>query len=744
MDERHKWEHAANGASNAIFIIDRAAMRFIYCNETARRLSRRTRTPLLRARPWNVFFTLRRELEAIYDRLIIGDGIPERVEIRWAGHDKRTRWIEIQHHAQKREDRWQIVAVARDVTEDKASQADLKRLTRLYSVVSGVNALVLRAQDRNDLYRAACRVAVEQGEFMSAWIGILPPSEEHIVPVASAGLDDRALATIKEVFLSEAGALDKETLAARSMRARMPVISNDVQNDQATVFSKEYVEAGVRALAVFPLVIANRAVGILALRSNRQEFFDDQGVRLLTEVADNIAYAIDHIERQELLDYRAYYHELTGLANRRLFLDRVAQYVRVAADTEGQVALFFIDLERFRSVNQSLGRAAGDSLLKQVAQWLADNVENINDLAHLGGDQFAIIVPRAGNEDYLIRQVEDTIRAFLAHSFSLNGRDYRIAAKIGAALYPDDGGDADTLLQHAEAALKKAKAGGDRYLFYALKMSETIAGTLDLESQLRQALEREEFVLYYQPKFNAASGLLAGAEALIRWNSPKMGLVPPGRFIPVLERTGLIHEVGAWTLNTAAREYLRWTDAGLPAVPIAVNVSPLQLRNRQFVKEVVSAANIDSRAARGLELEITESVVMENVEYSIATLLAIRAAGVCIAIDDFGTGFSSLSQLSRLPIDALKIDRMFVVDMARGANALTLVTAIINLAHALKMKVIAEGVETEAQLRLLRSLRCDEIQGFLFSEPVPRHVFEERYLACHQNHGAADVAQHDP
>jgi EAL domain-containing protein (putative c-di-GMP-specific phosphodiesterase class I) len=260
-------------------------------------------------------------------------------------------------------------------------------------------------------------------------------------------------------------------------------------------------------------------------------------------------------------------------------------------------------------------------------------------------------------------------------------------------------------------------------------MNERVAEKLSLENNLRQALDKGEFVLHYQPKVNLASGKLTSAEALIRWNDPRTGLVPPLRFIPILEETGLIHEVGRWALRKAVEDYLRWRAAGLAAVRISVNVSPLQLRHRGFIAEIEQAIGIDAHAAAGLELEITESLIMEDVKHSIASLQAIRAMGVTIAIDDFGTGFSSLSYLSKLPVDTLKIDRSFVINMTAGPQGLALVSTIINLAHALNLKVVAEGVETEEQLRLLRLLSCDEMQGFLFSKPLPVEIFETRFLA---------------
>jgi EAL domain-containing protein (putative c-di-GMP-specific phosphodiesterase class I) len=325
--------------------------------------------------------------------------------------------------------------------------------------------------------------------------------------------------------------------------------------------------------------------------------------------------------------------------------------------------------------------------------------------------------------------VETAMDGLLEHPFRLNDAVFRIDAKAGIALFPDHGPNAQTLFKNAEAALKNAKATGERYLFYTQKMSASVAGKLTLENKLRRALDNEEYVLYYQPKVNLLSGKLTGAEALLRWNDPETGLVAPGRFIPVLEETGLIYEVGRWALRKAIEDHLRWRDAGPATVRIAVNVSPLQLRNRSFLAEIERAINVDSQAAAGLEVEITESVIMGDVKHSISILEAIRKMGIKVAIDDFGTGFSSLSYLAKLPVDTVKVDRSFVVDMTTGPSGLSLMSTIIRLAHSLNLKVVAEGVETDEQSRLLRLLGCDEMQGFLFSKPVPSEVFEARYLA---------------
>jgi diguanylate cyclase (GGDEF)-like protein len=628
-----------------------------------------------------------------------------------------------------------MLRARRDRKARQVAEATLRRLDRLYAMVSGITALGVRVQGRDNLFENTCRIAVEQGEFAMAWIALLDRRDNKIVPMAWAGLDEQAMAVIKDLFSTSEGTLDGRTLAAQAIREKRAVISNDVRSDEALIFGKMHAASGVRSIAVLPLIIADEAIGVFALYTSKLEYFDAGGLELLTELAGNVSFSIDHIEKQERLDKFVYYDPLTGLANRSLFLDRVTQHMLEAHSKGHKLALFLVDLERFKKFNDSLGRPAGDALLKEVAEWLAQNAGNLSALARVGADHFAVVLPEVTNEADVVRLLEKTIAAFLAHPFRVNEAEYRMAVKVGVALYPDDGCDADTVFKNAEAALKKSKVSGDRYLFYAQKMTDTVVGSFGIENRLRQALENEEFVLHYQPKINLASGKLTGAEALIRWNDPKTGLVPPARFIPILEETRLIHEVGRWALGQAIEDYQRWRRAGLAPVRIAVNVSPLQLRSRSFLAEIEEAIGGAPDAASGLELEITESLIMENVDHSIASLRAIRALGVTVAIDDFGTGFSSLSYLSKLPVDTLKIDRSFVIDMVSGEGGRTLVSVIIHLAHALKLNVVAEGVETEEQRRELRRLHCDEMQGYLFGKPVPAAIFEKRYLTPTQGAG---------
>ncbi len=620
-----------------------------------------------------------------------------------------------------------FTAILRDVTEQQQAEAKIRRLNRVYALHSQINTLIVRARDRDELFREACRIAVELGGFYMAFVGIEDRSTQRIVPVAWAGGDEQLLAFIEGALAS--GEVAPKTMVARAIREKTPAVSNNSQHDSRVALTDKYAKSGIHSMAALPLVVADAAIGTLVLYSREAGFFHEDEMRLLMELTGEIAFAIDHIEKAERLGYLACFDVLTGLANQSLFVERLQQKLLSLSDEPGKTAVFLIDIERFKTINDTFGRSEGDGLLKQIAERLVRiGGGDAGRFARFGVDRFGVVASGFDSVEQVGNYLEQRLAANFRTPFRVADSDLRVSVKAGVALFPDDGADADTLLRHAEAALKKAKATGERYLFFNQKMTERVAERLSLENRLRQGLDNGEFVLHYQPKVRLGDGKLTGAEALIRWNDSQTGLVPPGMFIPILEETGLIHEVGRWAMRKAIEDYLRWRNAGLPAVRIAVNVSPLQLRNRSFIADVEQALGSDARAAVGLELEITESVIMEEVEQKIALLQAIRAIGVTIAIDDFGTGFSSLSYLSKLPVDTLKIDRAFVVDMTAGPDGLALVSTIIRLAHSLNLKVVAEGVETEEQSRLLRLLNCEEMQGYLYSKPVPCEVFEARFL----------------
>ena len=722
-----RFRAAMDATADAIYLVDRDSMQLVHVNDAACTMQGRSREALLATPPSELLQVAPPELERLYDDLIASSAMAPPIELLRVRADGVKTWVELRRHAMRSNNSWTIVTLVRDITERKETENRIKRLSRVEAMLSGINKLILRVHSREALFDGACRIAVEAGAFGTAWIGMIDAATGAATIISSHGAKAAELGLIKEIVPAALGAGERSPL--QTLLQGEPLKCNDIGTETAPFAKREHLLArGYHSAGYFPLMLANQQVAVLALFAGESGIFDAAESQLLMELTSNLSFALDHIEKAEKLRYLAYYDELTGLANRSLFLERVAQYLRSASAKGHSLAVFLVDLERFKNINDSLGQAAGDALLRQVAQWLAQHLGGAEVLARIGADHFAVVMPEARSKDATTRLVLARIEAFLNHPFRLNDAFFRVAFKVGVALFPDDGSSADTLFKNAEAALKKAKAQGDRFLFYTPTMTAAVASKVTLENQLRQALERDEFVLHYQPKVDLATGLLVSAEALIRWNDPSTGLVPPGRFIPILEESGLIHEVGRWALQQAVRDHLRWRNAGLAGVRIAVNVSPLQLRSRSFIAEIEAAIGSEPGAATGLEIEITESVIMEDVHHSIATLKAIRAMGVTIAIDDFGTGFSSLSYLSKLPIDTLKIDRSFIIEMTTSPQGLALVSTIINLAHALRLKVVAEGVETEEQSRLLRLLNCNEMQGFLFSKPLPRDLFETRYL----------------
>jgi diguanylate cyclase (GGDEF)-like protein len=427
-------------------------------------------------------------------------------------------------------------------------------------------------------------------------------------------------------------------------------------------------------------------------------------------------------------DHLACHDALTNLPNRMLFEDRLSNALTLAYRNEQKLAVLSLSVDRFKKFNDTLGHAIGDRLLREVVQRLTSYVRKGDTVARFEGDEFSVLLSSiSGTEN--AAEMAQRIQESLKTSFTLDGNELYATASIGISLYPDDGMDAPTLLKNAGAALYRAKRqGGNNYQFYAADMNARAFKRLSLENQLRRALERSEFTVYYQAQINGDTRQIVGAEALVRWQHPELGLVSPAEFIPLAEDTGLIAPIGEWVLRTACAQNRSWKEMGLAPLRIAVNLSPRQFQQTELV-EMVGIALTESGLGPGyLELELTESSIMKNAEQTVATLRQLKEMGVKISIDDFGSGYSSLTYLKHLPLDTLKIDQSFVRDMTTDSNDAAIVMAIIALAHSLKLQVIAEGVETEDQSRFLRLLKCDEMQGYLFSRPLPAEAFE-RLLA---------------
>jgi diguanylate cyclase (GGDEF)-like protein len=421
---------------------------------------------------------------------------------------------------------------------------------------------------------------------------------------------------------------------------------------------------------------------------------------------------------EQRLEHQSQHDALTDLPNRALCFDRLTQAIIHSSRHASKVALLFIDLDRFKNVNDTLGHPLGDELLRQAAVRVLGCVRPGDTVARLGGDEFAVILRDLAHAQDAAA-VSQKILERLSAPFRLAGHEAFLTASIGIASYPGDGGDSATLGKNADAAMFRAKRQGrNAYQFYAAEMNALALEKLELESRLRRAVERNEFVLHFQPKSDTVTGRIAGVEALLRWHNPETGLVPPKEFVPLLEDTGLIIQVGEWVLQAACAQARAWQLAGTP-VSVAVNLSARQFHRhdiRATVERVVRETGVDPAL---LELEITESVAMDNPEDAVKVLVELHRLGVRLAIDDFGTGYSSLAYLKRFPVDALKLDRSFVTGLPDDGDDATIARAVIAMAHSLKLKVIAEGVETEAQRAFLSVNGCEQIQGYLVSRPLP-------------------------
>ena len=527
------------------------------------------------------------------------------------------------------------------------------------------------------------------------------------------------------VIDNEAAVLSRENLAsaredAAQVREGVADLREDAAHLRETAAQVREGEAHVREGAV-----TSREQGIRMVETD-QATSDDQ-VLMLREANSNLVIATmeahrltEQVESAKVeLDHLAHHDPLTSLPNRMLMQDRLSQAIEVARRGRRQLAVMFMDMDRFKHINDSLGHAVGDKLLQSVASRLVACGRHSDTLSRQGGDEFLLLLPCIECVDDAALSANKMIIA-LAPPHRIDGRDIHISVSIGISIYPDDGQDVQTLIKCADTAMYFAKESGrDNFKFFEPKMNTRAIERQSIESSLRLALERQEFVLHYQPKIDLKSGKIVGAEALIRWQHPQRGLLSPREFVSIAEDSGLIRPMGRWVLGEACRQAQTWVQAGLPPITVAVNTSTLELRAEDFLKNLCAILEETQIEPRYLELELTESVLMRDAESSGTLLQAISDLGVQLAIDDFGTGYSSLSYLSRFPINTLKIDQSFVNRMSGNPDDANIVSAVISMGKSLRQRVIAEGVETPEQHASLLALHCDEGQGYYFGRPVP-------------------------
>ena len=486
-------------------------------------------------------------------------------------------------------------------------------------------------------------------------------------------------------------------------------------------------DGNVCTFLLFPMFVKQRLAAVLIMGYAKQHTRNGFNEGQLCKLADHVAVALSNASWEERLYHQAHYDTLTNLPNRALLKDRLEQAIARAQRNQTYVGVIFIDLDRFKLVNDSLGHDIGDKLLNNTAQLLVNTVRNVDTVVRFGGDEFVIIIPditRKGDVVSELGGVADKVIATTTGEFDIDNHMVYSGMSIGIALYPKDGKTSDELVKNADTAMYHAKEQGrDRYEFFAPELNEAAILRLNLEQELHRALRNGEFVIHYQSKVDCLSGKLVGVEALIRWNHPQKGFVQPSEFISIAEEAGLILKIGDWVLNTVCRQMTAWHEAGLPAIRMAVNVSPRQFREPDFpvrVAEILKTTQLDPKL---LELEVTEGSVMENIDDAIGKLDILNTMGIHLSVDDFGTGYSSLSYLIKLPIHSLKIDQSFILNMVNDQNTQAIVSSTIYLAHQLGLGVVAEGVETHEQRELLQNWRCDILQGYLVGKPVTSDQF---------------------
>jgi diguanylate cyclase (GGDEF)-like protein len=614
----------------------------------------------------------------------------------------------------------------------RARQQAEQRVTRLTGVLqmlSGINSALVRIQNREEVVRETCRLARQVGGYAVSMVALIDPRTRMARPLGWVGYEEFMAEPGQEFPVADREE-DDSSLMGRVIRTGEAVLCSELARSPYVILGRDTLLAsGVRSLAVLPLRVDGTPVGAFLCGTRGSASISQEEMLLLEEVAANLSFALQYLDKQEAVHFLSYFEPLTGLAKRALFCERLNRLLTRGADRLPRLAVMVFDVDHLSVINDSFGRHTGDRLLQCVADRLKGHFPDTEQLAHLGGGTFACVNALPESPAGELHFFHEDITRIFDHPFTVDGREIVAKIKSGVACYPQDGSEPNQLVQNAEAALKEAKTSGERYLHHRVEMNSELARRVGMEHRLSNALENQQFVLYYQPKLSLRTGRITGVEALLRWQDPENGLMSPATFLPLLESAGLMAATGAWALRQAAADCREWRRNGLPPLRVAVNISPPELRRRNITQEILACVgDLAADPSWGIDLEITEGALSGDSSSCVHALRLLRAAGMRIAIDDFGTGFSSLGRLSELPIDTLKIDRMFTDRLPSDRKSCTLVSTIIDLAHAFDMTTVAEGVENVDQLGYLTRAGCDESQGFLHGKPMPRTELEAQLI----------------
>jgi diguanylate cyclase (GGDEF)-like protein/PAS domain S-box-containing protein len=642
------------------------------------------------------------------------------LQARWRHRNGSYRWLERNLLALLGED-GQVTGFRgseRDFSERRRQEKHISRLTRVLKMLSGVNSAMVRIRQRREILAEACRLATSVGGYASAMVALIEPGTRTARPTAWSGsVDNQAAQQITYSIGDNAG--EDASVIGRVLRTGASLVCNDLQTLEMGLAARaSLMDSGFRSVVAYPLLVDRTPIGALLLTSYDVGAVGDEESRMLRELVANLSFALQYLHKEDEVRFLSYFDPLTGLAKRSLFCERLVRALEPRIGRRGTPAVAVLDIEHLSSLNDSFGRHVGDQLLQQVADRLKRHHDSTELLAHFGGGTFGLIMEAAGDEDEAVHWMQEQVVETFRAPFNVDGRGIPVDVKCGFARYPDNGNDANALVQNAEAALRSAKSTGEKYLPHRLELSSAVVSRMTMEHRLRGAVERQEFELHYQTKIDVRTREVRGLEALVRWRDPEAGLVMPGAFLPLMESSGLIVPLGDWILRQAAADLRRWQGAGIEAGRVAVNISPVQLRRRAFADHLLDLVGEWRNENVGIDIEITEGVLIDDVSSAVSQLRVLRRSGVRVAIDDFGTGYSSLSRLAELPVDMLKIDRSFIGGLTSSGAGRTVAETIIALGRAFDMTTVAEGVETPEQFEMLEHLGCDQSQGYLHSRPL--------------------------
>jgi diguanylate cyclase (GGDEF)-like protein/PAS domain S-box-containing protein len=608
-----------------------------------------------------------------------------------------------------------LIGISRDIT-------DRKRLDRLRSGEARILEMIATNAPLEEVLDSLMRVAEAQLDGVVCSTLLLDREGLRLRPGAAPSLPAALTRAIDGVMVGpQAGS------CGTAIHRRETVIVEDILSDPLWENCRDLVAPyGYRSCWSRPLLSHQGApLGALAMYAKEARAPSGAETRLFEATARLAGIAIERRRAEERIAFMASHDGLTGLPNRALLKDRLHQAMLYAERYDRWATVAFIDIDNFKLVNDSLGHGAGDELLKIVASRMVNCVRATDTVVRLGANEFAVLLFDQPKSADLVTATLQQLREAVGAPVEISGHDLQVTCSIGLANYPKDGTEVDALLANAGSAMYRAKEmGRDNFQFYTPELNARIHEKFLLQEELRNAIAREEFLLLYQPQVDLRTGRIFAVEALIRWRHPTLGIVPPGKFIPLAEESGLIVAIGDWVLRAACRQNKAWQDAGLGAINVSVNVSARQFKEKTWIGRVVAALKESGLEAKYLELELTESLIMQDVEQAIATMKQLQGLGVQLSIDDFGTGYSSLSALKSFPVARLKIDKSFVRDLPHDENDKAVAAAVISLGQKLNLRVIAEGVETDAQMASLRDNNCDEMQGYLFSKPAPADEIE--------------------